>query len=128
MSVDLVHSELTEKIISAYYEVYNKLGYGFLEKVYENAMRIALRKRGLIVSQQSPIQVLFDDEIVGEYFADLLVNDLVVIEIKAASALDDSHKAQLLNYLKATNSPVGLLFNFGTTPQFTRKAMTVPED
>lgn len=124
MTTKLAHSELTEKIISAYYEVYNSLGYGFLEKVYENAMAIALQRRGLAVKQQWPISVVFLGEVVGEYYADLFVDNIVVVEIKAVKTIDDAHKAQLLNYLKATKSEIGLLLNFGPEPQFTRKAMT----
>lgn len=106
MAVELAHSELTEKIIAAFYEVYNTLRYGFLEKVYENAFAIALRKRGPTVQQQSPINVRFQGEIVGEYFTDLYVNDLVIVEIKSAQSISDAHKAQLLNYLKATDKEI----------------------
>jgi len=124
MPVQLIHAELTEQVIAAYYEVYNKLGYGFLEKVYENAMVVALRKRGFEVQQQWPISVEFEGTLVGEYIADLFVDKILIVEIKAAKAIDDSHKAQLLNYLKATEVKLGLLFNFGPEPGFTRKAMT----
>nr|WP_261361752.1 GxxExxY protein [Aeoliella straminimaris] len=124
MSKDLIHSELTEKIISAFYEVYNTLGHGFLEKVYENAMVTALRKRGLTVQQQRPIEVRFDGQVVGEYFADLYINELIIIEIKISEAIGDAHKSQLLNYLAATGTELGILFNFGPQPSFTRKVMT----
>ncbi|MEO0530260.1 MAG: GxxExxY protein [Planctomycetota bacterium] len=118
------HAALTERIIGGFYDVYNALGHGFLEKVYENALSIALRRGKLSVLQQTPIKVQFEDEIVGEYFADLLVNGLVIVEIKAVERLASTHEAQLLNYLKATNIEVGLLLNFGPTPEVKRKALT----
>jgi GxxExxY protein len=100
----MLYPEISEKIIKSFYHVYNTLGYGFLEKVYENAMRISLRKQRLNVAQQSPIAVRFEDEIVGEYFADLLIDDKVVIELKSAQALAQEHEAQLINYLRAIKS------------------------
>lgn len=120
----MLHAELTEQIIGGYYNVYNKLGYGFLEKVYESSLSIALRRAGLNVLQQAPIKVRFDGEIVGEYFADLLINGLVIVEIKAVDRLTDPHEAQLLNYLKVTDIQVGLLLNFGPSPEVKRKALT----
>lgn len=117
----LKHGEVTDVILKAFYRVYNELGYGFLEKVYENSMAIAARKLGLAVQQQVPIVVYFDNEAVGEYVADLLVNDLVIVELKAVKLLADEHEAQLLNYLKATPYEVGLLLNFGPKPQHKRK-------
>ncbi|MBF8282217.1 MAG: PDDEXK 3 family protein [Anaerolineales bacterium] len=116
------HSEITEQIIAAFYTVYNTLGYGFLEKVFENALVIELRRRGLRVVQQMPITVYYTGEVVGEYFADLLVADLVIVEIKAVKALLVEHEAQLLNYLKATPYEVGLLLNFGPKPEHKRRA------
>ena len=116
------HQETTEKIIKAFYNVYNGLGYGFLEKVYENAMMIELRKLGLNVAQQSRIEVYYDGEVVGEYFADLLVEGKVLVELKAAHQIADEYEAQLLNYLKATRNEVGLILNFGPKPQIARKA------
>ena len=115
------HSELTKQIIGIFYAVYNALGYGFLEKVYENALVIRLRKAGFTVAQQQPIKVYFDGQVVGEYFADLVVNGLVILEIKAVKELTEAHKAQLINYLKATPYEVGLLLNFGPKPQVVRK-------
>lgn len=115
------HEEITDKIIHAFYRVYNTLGYGFLEKVYENAMVIELRKMGLKVVQQARIVVYYEGEEVGDHNADLLVEELVIVELKAARVLEDSHEAQLLNYLKATTIEVGLLLNFGPKPQFRRK-------
>ena len=116
------HSAVTQKIIAAFYEVYNTLGYGFLEKVYENALVIALTSLGLRVEQQARIAVCFQGQIVGEYFADLLVKDKVIVELKAVSRLLMEHEAQLLNYLRATPYEVGLLLNFGPKPDFRRKA------
>jgi GxxExxY protein len=118
------HTDVTELIIKGFYRVYNELGYGFLEKVYENSMVIALRKLGLTVVQQASIDVYFDGEIVGKYEADLLVNDLVIVELKAARTLSSDHEAQLLNYLKATPYEVGLLLNFGVKAELKRKAFS----
>jgi len=120
----MLHQEITDLIIKSFYKVYNSLGYGFLEKVYENALRIELLKQGLNVEQQKNIKVFYETEQVGEYFADLLVNDLVIVELKAAENLCEEHEAQLLNYLKATELEVGLLLNFGKEPQFKRKFFT----
>ncbi|MCK4831742.1 MAG: GxxExxY protein [Anaerolineales bacterium] len=114
-------SELTGDIINAFYQVYNQLGHGFLEKVYENALVHELRKRKHEVVQQAPIKVRYDGAIVGEYFADLLVNGAVILELKAAVAIAPEHEAQLLNYLKATDIDVGLVLNFGPEPQIKRK-------
>ena len=121
---DLLYDKLTSEIISAFYKVYNDLGYGFLEKVYENALKIELIKKGLVVEQQKPIKVFYESFIVGEYFADLLVNDCIIIELKASEHLCDEHEAQLINYLKATNIEVGLLLNFGRKPEIKRKIFT----
>jgi GxxExxY protein len=120
----LLHSEITEDIIKAFFHVYNTLGHGFLEKVYENSLSLSLKKMGYQVDQQIPLSVHFEGELVGEYFADLLVNRKVLIELKAAETLHESHIAQLLNYLKATRMEVGLLLNFGPKPQFKRKIFT----
>jgi GxxExxY protein len=119
---DFEHKELTEKIIKAFYTVYNKLGYGFLEKVYENAMMIELKKEGISAASQSPIRVLYEGEVIGEYYTDILVGNKVIVEIKAAKNLVEENEAQLLNYLKATNIEVGLLLNFGPKPEVKRKA------
>lgn len=117
----MLHEEITGNIIKTYYKVYNTLGYGFLEKVYENAMAIELRKSGLKVSQQENIKVYYESEEVGDYFADLLVEDLVIVELKAAKEIAEEHEAQLINYLKATTIEVGLLINFGKEPELKRK-------
>ena len=115
------HKELTEEIIRIFFKVYNTLGYGFLEKVYENAMMIDMRKSRLLAVSQSKIKVVYENEVIGEYYADLLVDDKVIVEIKAAKHITDDHEAQLLNYLKATNKEVGLLLNFGPKPEISRK-------
>ncbi|MGD2079424.1 MAG: GxxExxY protein [Chloroflexota bacterium] len=122
MSQHFKHTKLTEEIIGGFYDVYNALGYGFLEKIYENALKIELASRGLAVEQQAPIVVHYAGEIVGEHFADLVVEDKVVIELKAAKSVKPEHEAQLLNYLKATKNEVGLLLNFGPEASFKRKA------
>jgi len=118
----LKYPEITEQILSAFYTVYNALGYGFLEKVYENSIIIELSKKGLKCLPQAPIRVVYDGNIVGEYFADILVEEKVIVEIKAVRNLIEEHEAQLLNYLKATCIEVGLLLNFGVQPEFKRKA------
>ena len=117
----LKHGELTEKILGAFYKVYNHLGYGFLEKVYENALVLELRKMGLSVKQQAPIHVYYDNELVGEYFADIVVDDKVIIELKSADVIAKSHVSQLTNYLKATRHEVGLVLNFGPKASFARR-------
>ena len=118
------HAEITEKIIKAFYNVYNKLGFGFLEKVYEHAILIELRKMGMEVVNQYMIKVFYDGIEVGNYFADLFVENSVIVEIKAAEGLIEEHEAQLVNYLKATNIEVGLLLNFGKKPSFKRKVFS----
>ncbi len=115
------HEAITQKIIGAFYTVYNTLGYGFLEKVYENAIAIELRKQGLQVVCQLPIAVTYDGEIVGEYIADMLVENRVIVEFKAVRQLLTEHEAQLINYLNATPYEVGLLLNFGPQPKFIRE-------
>jgi GxxExxY protein len=118
------YSDITEKIIKAFYKVYNTLGYGFLEKVYENALAIELKRQGLSVVQRAPIKVRYNGQLVGEYYADLLVQDKVIVELKTVEALTDEHHAQLLNYLKVTEVQVGLLLNFGSTkPEVRRKIL-----
>jgi GxxExxY protein len=118
---DLKHRAVTDRILQAFYTVYHALGYGFLEKVYENAMAIELGKMGVQVVKQSPITVYYDGQVVGEYYADLVVQGLVIVELKAVQSLAEEHEAQLLNYLKATTYEVGLVLNFGPQPEFKRK-------
>lgn len=114
----------TKKIIQSFYGVYNGLGYGFREKVYENALAIELRANGFQVCQQHEIIVYYYGQEVGEYYADLLIDNLIIIEIKASRHLVEDNEAQLLNYRKATTFEAGLLFNFGIKPEFTRKVFT----
>ena len=113
MSNRLPHSELTEQVIGAAYEVYNELGFGFLETVYERSLVIALRDRGVDAISQKPIDVWFRGEVVGNYVADLVVGDSVLVELKSVRTLIEAHEVQLVNYLVATGTPVGLLINFG---------------
>ena len=121
-AANLKHRELTDKIIGVFYDVYNELGHGFLESVYEAAMAIALAETGLDVERQHPIPVWFRGQQVGDFRADVLVQKAVILELKAGRALEPSHEAQLLNYLRATPIEVGLLLNFGPQPQFKRLA------
>lgn len=118
----LKHRELTETIIGVFFEVYNELGHGFLESVYEKAFDVALAAKGLEVRRQIQIPVWFRRQKVGDFIADMLVNGCVLLELKAARTLDSAHEAQLLNYLRATEIEVGLLFNFGIKPEFKRLA------
>ena len=117
----LIGYSVTHRVIGAFYEVYNELGSGFLEHVYENALALCLRDIGLEVRQQCPIDVYFRGQRVGEYRADLLVPGELLIEVKAVSTLSPSHEAQLVNYLKATGVAVGLLLNFGPRAQMKRR-------
>jgi len=117
---DLKHEELTRKIIGVFFDVYNELGHGFLESVYEGGMSIALKEAGLQVDRQIPIVVWFREQRIGEFKADILVEHTVLLELKACRALDSSHEAQILNYLRATDVEVGLLLNFGPEPHFRR--------
>ena len=107
------YDSLTEQIISCAYKVGNKLGYGFLEKVYENSLAIELAATRLNVETQKPINVCYEGQVVGEYFADMIVEDEIIVELKAVKAIGDIHLAQCLNYLKATGKKLGLLVNFG---------------
>ena len=115
------HAEVTERIIAAFYNVYNMLGYGFLEKVYQNAMTVEMTARGLSFVPQAPLKVYYSGVVVGEYFADFLVEGCVIVELKAAEGVATEHHAQLLNYLKATDIDVGLLLNFDPKPEVRRK-------
>lgn len=119
-----LHSEITSEIISAAYYVHNYLGFGFLESVYEKSMAIKLRKMGFEVNCQVPIKVYFEGELVGDFRADLVVNDTIIIELKAVGMLHSKHEVQLVNYLKATEIEVGLVMNFGEDLKFKRKILT----
>ncbi|WP_264565889.1 GxxExxY protein [Flavobacterium sp. N3904] len=117
---NLLYKNVTDSILKAYYAVYNQLGYGFLEKVYQNAMYFELKSLGYKVEAQKQIKVYFKNQLVGEYYADLLVEDKVIVELKACELLMNVHVAQLMNYLKATEIEVGLVLNFGEEPEFKR--------
>jgi GxxExxY protein len=116
--------ELTGRIICSFYNVYNILGYGFLEKVYENALALELQKSDIQVRQQEGVKVFYRGEQVGDYYADMVVNGLVILELKSADTLKSEHFAQLTNYLKSTDKEVGLLLNFGKKPEFKRILLT----
>jgi GxxExxY protein len=121
---NFLHKSLSDSILKVYYEVYNELGYGFLEKVYQNAMYFELKSQGYKVEAQKQIKVYYKSQIVGEYYADLIIDDLITLELKACECLMDEHQAQLLNYPKATKVEIGMLLNFGTTPEFKRLIYT----
>jgi GxxExxY protein len=116
----LLHRELTEKIIRVFYDVYNELGHGFLESVYEEAMAIALHQAGLRVVRQVPLRVWFRAQPIGDFRADIIVEHAVILELKAGTGIDPVHEAQLLHYLRSTEIEVGLLLNFGPQPEFKR--------
>jgi GxxExxY protein len=120
----MLYEDKTELIIKSFYKVYNSLGYGFLEKVYHNAILIELEQNGLKVKSQYPIRVFYEGNQVGEYYADIIVDECIIIENKVAETLKEEHEFQLLNYLKATEIEVGLLLNFGKKPSFKRKYFT----
>ena len=118
------HSDITEQIIQAFYTVYDTLGYGFLEKVYENALAIELKKMGFRAAQQRNIRVYYDGQEVGDYFANILVDDQAILKIKAAESLREEDEAELINHLKSTTKEIGLLLNFGKTPEFKEAIFT----
>lgn len=120
ISAGLRHGELTRKIIGTFYDVYNELGYGFLESTYAEAMVVALESLGIAAAREVSIPVWFREKKVGQYFADILVENVVVLELQAARALEPAHEAQLLHYLRATDAEVGLLLNFGNRPEYRR--------
>jgi len=119
--MELLHEDLTDSIIKTFFDVYNELGYGFLEKVYQNSLFIELKNRGFKVEAQKQIKVYYKNVAVGQYYADLVVNDLIILELKAAEGIIKEFEFQLINYLKATEIEVGLLLNFGMKPEFRRK-------
>jgi GxxExxY protein len=119
--MELLHQELTDVIIKTFYEVYNELGYGFLERVYLNSLHLELKSKGLNVEAQRKIEVYYKGIEVGEYYADLIVENSVILELKAADSIAPAFENQILNYLRGTNCEVGLLLNFGKKPEFKRK-------
>ena len=116
--------ELTEKIIKAFYRVYNSLGYGFLERVYERALAVEFGKMGLVFGRQVPIKVVYEEVVVGDYVADFIVEGKIVVEVKAIRELTDCDGKQLLNYLRVTGKEVGLLLNFGRKADFKRRVFS----
>lgn len=121
---NLIHKSITDAILKAYYNVYNELGSGFLEKVYQNSMYFELKSFGLKVEAQKQIKVYFKNQLVGDFYSDLLIEDKVIVELKATEFLMDIHTAQIMNYLKATPIEVGMLLNFGDEPEFKRVIYT----
>jgi GxxExxY protein len=119
--MELKHKELSEKIIAATYNVHKELGYGFLEKVYKNALAIELGEAGLKYAVETPLNVKYHNIVVGDYFADIIVDDKIIVEVKAVSKLEPVHEVQLVNYLKATGIEVGLLINFGQSVEVKRR-------
>ena len=119
-----LHQDLTDDIIKAFYCLYNELGFGFLENVYQNALFFELQNKGYKVESQKPIDVYYQTQLVGKYRADLVVNDVIILELKAVDFLIEEHELQLINYLKATNIEIGLLLNFGNKPEIRRKIFT----
>lgn len=117
----LIEEELTGTVIKVFYKVYNTLGYGFLESVYLNAMIIELTNEGFAIETEKPIAVYYENKLVGSYFADIIVEGKLILELKAKESLHPAHEAQLINYLRATDIELGLLFNFGKSPEFKRK-------
>lgn len=126
MDQKMLHHALTEKIIGVFYDVYNELGHGFLESIYETAMVIALREKGLTVEQQVEVPVWFRGNKIGTFFADLFVEGVVIVELKAVRSIDPAHEAQLLHYLRSTEIELGLLLNFGVRPEIKRKIFDNP--
>ena len=126
--LDLVHGDLTREIIGAFYDVYNKLGYGFAESVYQHALPIALAKRGLKSERELPLSVMYEQKTVGVFRADLIVEEKVIVESKVADKIVHVYEMQLLNYLKATGISVGLILNFGPQATFRRMFLSSPQE
>ena len=119
--MSLLYKDKSDLILKGFYNVYNTLGFGFLEKVYENALLIELRELGLFCERQKPIHVSYKGKQVGEYFADIMVEESIILELKAVEYLIQEHELQLINYLKATEIELGFLLNFGKKPEFRRR-------
>jgi len=122
------HQDLTAKIIECAYKVHNTLGFGFLETVYQNALLIELLKTGLRTEKEKKIKVYYQNQLAGDYAADIIVEDTVILELKSVKDLHPVHSAQLINYLKATGIEIGLLINFGESVEIKRKVFTLPKD
>ena len=121
---DIVSKDLVDIILSNFYRVHNELGYGFLENVYKNALYFALKDEGLKCETEKQIKVYFDGRVVGTYYADILVEDCIILELKTVKEISPAHEAQLINYLKAKDIEIGYLLNFGTSAKFSRKIFT----
>lgn len=121
---EIVPKELVDEILTQFYQVHTDLGYGFLERVYQNALYFALIDKGLKCEAEIPIKVYHNSRVVGEYRVDLLVEDSILLELKACEEINEAHEAQLINYLKATEIEIGYLLNFGKKAQFSRKIFT----
>lgn len=122
--MEILHKELSDKILDAFFEVYNELGYGFLERVYQNSLYLELIAQGHKVETQKEIKIYYKGREVGLYYADMVVDDLIILELKAADAISDAHDAQLINYLRGTDKEIGYVLNFGPKPDFSRKIYT----
>ena len=122
--MNYLHQDLTDQVIKSFYKVYNTLGFGFLEKVYQNSLFIELRNQGLQCEAQKQIKVHYEGYEVGEYYPDIIVNGILILELKASECLIEAHEFQLINYLKSTNIELGLLLNFGKKPEIRRKIFT----
>ncbi len=122
--MEFLHKEIGDKVLRAFYNVYNRMGFGFAEKVYERSMMIEFRKMGVKCERQKSITVYYDGENVGDYCADIVVEDAVILELKAATGIATEHETQLFNYLRATDVEVGYVLNFGEKPQFRRVLFT----
>ena len=120
----MLYESITDIILRAFYDVYHELGYGFLENVYQNALYKELKHRGLKCEAQKKIEVLYKGEVVGLYYSDLFVEDIIILELKAEAEIHSAHESQLMNYLKATGIEVGLILNFGPKPTFKRKVFS----
>jgi GxxExxY protein len=122
------HEDLTSKIIACAYKIHNTLGFGFLEAVYQNALLIELMKAGLQAEKEKKIKVYYQNQLIGDYMADIIVEDKIILELKSVKELHPAHSAQLINYLKATGIEIGLLINFGESVEIKRKVFTLPKD
>ena len=122
--MNLLHKDKSDLILKGFYNVYNTLGFGFLEKVYENALFIELTDLGLFCERQKPIHVFYKEKPIGEDFADIMVDNCIILELKAVEHVVQEHELQLINYLKATETELGFLLNFGKKPEFRRKIFT----
>lgn len=122
--MEYLYSDITSEVLNAFYDVYNELGYGFLEKVYKNALFNELTQRGIKCQKEYPISVYYKGICVGDYYADIMIEDKIILELKAVKTILPEHIAQLNNYLRATNAEVGLLLNFGLEPQKKRIVFT----